>query len=78
MNNEGAISVSGCFHLCLPLLRGQVCFRAPTPWTAFEYMAMMEETIERSSMAVKAALSPSSLPQWSTGRVEVSKVPARS
>jgi DNA-binding transcriptional regulator YdaS (Cro superfamily) len=41
-------------------------------------MAMMEETIERSSMAVKAALSPSSLPQWSTGRVEVSKVPARS
>ena len=30
------------------LLWRQVCFRAPTPWTAFKYMAVMEETIEHS------------------------------
>jgi TrkA-N domain len=30
------------------LLRRQVCFGAPTPWTAFEYMAVMEEAIEHS------------------------------
>jgi hypothetical protein len=30
------------------LLRRQVCFCAPTPWTAFEYMAVMEETVEHS------------------------------
>src|SRR5208282_5066093 len=28
------------------LLRRQVCFRAPTSWTAFENMAVMEEAIE--------------------------------
>jgi hypothetical protein len=28
------------------LLGRQVCFCAPTPWTAFENMAVMEETIE--------------------------------
>jgi hypothetical protein len=28
------------------LLWRQVCFRAPTSWTTFEYMAAMKEAIE--------------------------------
>jgi len=38
-------------------------------------MTVMEQSIE---LAVTAALPPSSLPQSSTGRLEVSKVLARS
>ena len=54
---------------------GQLCFRAPTAWTAFEYMAVMEEAIEHSADGGAVA---EQLPQSSTGRFEVSKVLARS
>ena len=37
----GASVVLPCNFLCR-----QVYFRAPTPWTTFQYMAMMEKAIE--------------------------------
>ena len=43
--NESGLGL-GC--LLRRLLWRQVCFRAPTPRTAFKYMAVMEEAIEHS------------------------------